>query len=283
MGDGADFDLQKDPSPAPPPAPRRSGPVWWAIAAVVVIAAAAALVFLRRTDPPAPEQAGMAATDVPVGPVTPLGADVEPIDLPPLDESDMVVRDLVRALSTHPSVAAWLTTDGLIRNFTVVVENVAAGRTPSGRLRVLKPAEPFAVADAGGTVVVDPRSYARYNGIAAAAASVDPQGAARLYAMLKPRIEEAWAEIGTGPFDRALETAIVKLLEVPAPDGEIALVPKGGVFHYNDTRIERLTQAQKQLVRMGPRNVRTVQQSLRNIALALGIPPERLPPPAGRR
>jgi len=30
---------------------------------------------------------------------------------------------------------------------------------------------------------------------------------------------------------------------------------------------------------MGPRNVATVQSALRAIALALGIPAERLPPP----
>jgi len=30
---------------------------------------------------------------------------------------------------------------------------------------------------------------------------------------------------------------------------------------------------------MGPRNVRTIQSSLREIALALGIPIQRLPPP----
>jgi len=43
--------------------------------------------------------------------------------------------------------------------------------------------------------------------------------------------------------------------------------------------LEGLTAAQKQLLRTGPRNVRIIQSSLRQIALALGIPPERLPAP----
>ena len=50
-----------------------------------------------------------------------------PIDLPPLDESDDVVRGLVKELSSNPAVAAWLATDNLIRNFTVVVSNIAPG------------------------------------------------------------------------------------------------------------------------------------------------------------
>jgi len=38
-----------------------------------------------------------------------------------------------------------------------------------------------------------------------------------------------------------------------------------------------LTAAQKQLLRMGPENARIVQAKLCEIALALGVPPQRLP------
>lgn len=277
MPDAADFELQKEPVFIRPPASRPPSLVPVLIA-IVLIAAAIGAYLYYRSERSAPADNGVAATDAPVAPQAPLGVDVEPIELPPLDDTDMLVRQLVRALSSHPTIAAWLTTDGLIRNFVVVVENIASGRTPSRHLRVLKPSGPFTVADAGGTAVIDPRSYERYDTIAAAAASVDPDGAAKLYSTLKPRIEEAWSEIGNGPFDRALETAIVRLLEAPALGGEVALVAgRGAMYNFNDPRIERLTQAQKQLVRMGPRNVRTIQRSLRNVALALGIPAERLP------
>jgi hypothetical protein len=281
MNDAADFELQKEPPlSTPPPAPRPSYvPL---IAGLVVVALiVGALIYLARDTPPSSSAAGSIATDTSVPPPAPLGVEVEPIELPPLDESDEAVRQLVRALSSHPSVAAWLATDGLIRNFTVVVENIAAGRTPSRQLRVLKPSQPFATVDAGngtGDVVIDPRSYNRYNDLAAAVASVNPKGAATLYSTLKPRIEEAYRELGeTGSFDRELEAAIVQLLDTPVVGGEVALLPRGGLYAYNDLRIERLTPAQKQLVRMGARNIQVVQRTLRQIALALGIPPERLP------
>jgi hypothetical protein len=281
MNDAADIELQKEPPLSmPPPAPRPSyTPL---IAGLVVVAlVVGAFVYLQRDTAPSSTTAGSIATDTSVPPAAPLGVDVEPIEVPPLDESDEVVRQLVRALSSHPSVAAWLATDGLIRNFTVVVENIAAGRTPSRQLRVLKPSQPFATVDAGngtGDVVIDPRSYNRYNDLAAAVASVNPKGAATLYSTLKPRIEEAYRELGeTGSFDRELEAAIVQLLDTPVVGGEVALLPRGGLYAYNDLRIERLTPAQKQLVRMGARNIQVVQRTLRQIALALGIPPERLP------
>jgi hypothetical protein len=53
--------------------------------------------------------------------------------------------------------------------------------------------------------------------------------------------------------------------------------PRGIVYGFVDPNLESLQAAQKQLLRMGPDNARTVQRALREIALALGIPQGRLP------
>jgi len=103
-----------------------------------------------------------------------LGGAAAAVSVPPLDQSDALVRDLVRRLTTQPSVAAWLPTDGLIRNFTVSIANVADGITPERHLRRLRPSEPFAVVRQGDELVIDPASYHRYDTFAAAAASIDP-------------------------------------------------------------------------------------------------------------
>jgi hypothetical protein len=132
-----------------------------------------------------------------------------------------------------------------------------------------------------GQVYIAPHSYDRYAGIAGAVASVDPTGAARLYATLKPRIQEAYRDLGFPPglsLDQAVERAIVALLDVPMTDGPVRLRPKGIGYAFADERLERLTGAQKQLLRMGPRNVRIIKEKLRGIALALGIPSGELPP-----
>ena len=201
--------------------------------------------------------------------------------LPPLDDSDALVRTLVQALSASPAVMAWLPTNGLIRNFTVVVTNIADGATPAKHLSVLRPSQPFRIVERDATVTVDPRSYDRYTRIADAIASVDPAAAARLYATLKPRIEEAHRDLGSPDqsFDRTLERAIVALLETPVVDAPARLTPEGIGYAYADDRFESLSAAQKQLLRMGPRNARIVKARLREIALALGIAPTRLPVP----
>ena len=69
-------------------------------------------------------------------------------------------------------------------------------------------------------------------------------------------------------FDRTLERAIVALLDTPAVDASARLKPKGIGYAYTDERLESLTAAQKQLLRMGPRNVRIIKARLRDIALA---------------
>src|SRR5687767_14500998 len=116
---------------------------WIAAAAVVLVFAIAAYFLLGRSTPD-PTPAGETSTSVPVAPPAPLGGSGDPI-AEPLDQSDAIVRNLVAALSSHPRVAAWLTTNGLIRNFVVVVENVSTGATPAGHLRVLRPTGPFRV------------------------------------------------------------------------------------------------------------------------------------------
>jgi Protein of unknown function (DUF3014) len=275
MPDVSDYDLLRTEATDEPT--RQRGPGTFVAAVLVIVAAlvAAYLVYGRRPAPrPLDTTPKVAAAD------RPLGRGAQPVAVPPLDESDPIVRNLVRTITAHPAALAWLATNGLIRNFTLVVANVVDGETPARHLRVLRPPAPFSVIERGGDLVIDSRSYERYDAVAAAAASIDPEGASRTYATLKPRIEQAYAELGLQPasFDRALERAIAALLQVPVVDGPMRVQPKGIGYRYADPRLEQLTAAQKHLLRTGPRNVRAIHDALRRLALALGIPPERLTP-----
>jgi hypothetical protein len=261
------------------PPPRPAG-LWIAVALLVVAGCAAGYVAFMWRQPPVPAAAVKAAPAAGPSAPQPLGGQGDPITLPPLDASDTLVRTLVQKLTESAAVMAWLPTSGLIRNFTVVTANIAEGTTPAKLLRVLKPAASFRILSRDGGTTVDPRSYDRYTPISDAVASVDPAAAARLYATLKPRIEDAQRDLGTAePFDRTLERAIVVLLSTPTIDGSERLKQKGIGYAYADDRLESLSPAQKQLLRMGPRNARVIKARLREIAIALGIPPTRLPAP----
>lgn len=279
MADFDDLRLDKTPEAAPPPPPQ---PRWLLIiaAGVLVFALVAVWYYLRsgadldRADTGteealAPQPSGAQPLEEPGGDTA----------LPPLDESDPLVRDLVRALSQHPQVVAWLTTDQLIRNFTVAVMNVSGGETPAGHLHTIAPGGRFQTRQQGGTTYIDPRSYSRFDGHANAVSELDAGGTARLYTTLKPRIDEAYRELA-GPnadFDRALERAIVELLKTPVVEGEVAVEPRTVGYAYADPALESLSRAQQQLLRMGPGNVRLVQEKLREIARQLGIDESSLP------
>ena len=223
---------------------------------------------------PAPAEV-RALTEQAVAPATPAAPAAEPGDnivLPPLPETDAIVRELVAKVSAHPRVMAWLATDQLLRNFTVTVASMANGKTPSQPLAKLRPAEKFQVLQNAGSIVIDPRSYRRYDTYADAIGALDARGTARLYATLKPRIQDAYGELGeAGEFDRTFERALRELLKTPVIDGSVALASKTVAYDYADPRLQSLPAVQRQFLRMGPRNVRIIQAKLREIAPLIGI------------
>jgi Protein of unknown function (DUF3014) len=276
MPELGDLRLDKSAETAEPQT-RILGLNWMLLAVIAVVIAIAGYLVLRRPAPAAPSTAkpqARVSNDIVLAP-----EHGENIPLPPLDESDSLVRELVGRLSSHPKVVAWLTTDRLIRNFTIVLVNVAEGHTPAGQLHVLAPRGSFQTSADSGTSVILPASFARYDSLADAFASLDARGAARLYATLKPRIQEAYRDLGypTGDVDDVVKKAIVELLKTPVLEEQIPVKHSSVSYTYADPRLESLSGAQKHLLRMGPRNVRIVQAKLREIAPALGIDPATLP------
>ena len=272
----ADIELGESPSPTfgtPPPEHHVRPPAWIGAGLVVLLLAlGAAYWFIWRGPGEQP------VTEKPVAkPVA--KSEPEQITLPPLDQTDPIVRQLVGQLSSHPTVAAWLTTDGLLLNFALVTTKIANGETPVVELKAVGPVARFRPRMAGDRMYLDRSSYRRYDRYAEAVSALDARGTARLYATLKPRIGEAYGKMGPsdGNFDAVLERAIFELLTVPVIEGEIELVPYGTVFGFADPRLQGLSAAQKQLLRMGPQNVHNIQTKLREIAAYAGIPEHRLP------
>ena len=139
-----DYELVRPEEPQPPPPSRRNVGLWVAVAVLLAAAAIAAYIVLRggSTTPTREAQVGGGAAPRST-PARPLGGVPEALDVPPLDETDPLVRSLVAGLSSHPRVADWLATNGLIRNFAVVVINIAEGSTPAVHLRVFRPSAPL--------------------------------------------------------------------------------------------------------------------------------------------
>jgi Protein of unknown function (DUF3014) len=287
MREIADFELDKSHDPRLGGRDRHLG-LWLTLAVLVSIAVGVTIYFyLRWRQPqPAPQSVAVKA-ETAVAAERAGGLKGEPgesIPLGPLDETDPVVRELMRRLSSHPTVIAWLATDQLVRNFTVSVVNVADGKTPSSHLQAIRPKGDFKAVGSGDSSTIDPRSYARYDDYADAFAALDARGAARLYATLKPRIQDAYRELGYGDanFDTTLQRAVVELLNTPVVDGSVIVTQNPVKYEFSNPKLQGLSSAQRQLLRMGPRNVRLIQAKLREMAPYLGIDPAALPPARAR-
>lgn len=266
-------DLKLDKPYEPPPDEPRLG--WRVLLVVLLVVAVGYLVWslVQKPEKPAPDvkvqtEQQKAEAEKPLTPEP-----GEDIDLPELGQTDPIVRQLVGALSSHPKVAAWLTTDQLIRNFTTVVVNIANGRSPSRQLGTVRPTGEFVAREEGEMAHIDPQSYRRYDEYADAIGALDAQGTARLYSTLKPRIQDAYRELGypEGDFDQAMERAMIEILNTPIVEGEIGLVPKSVSWEFADPKLQSLSSAQRQFLRMGPRNMKIVKGKIREIAPHLGM------------
>mgnify|MGYP001591777508 CR=1 FL=1 len=237
---------------------------WFAILAFIV--GVMLYAFRSKTRPVAPEPEVVTA---------PAPAPVEtPSPLPALENSDDFVRGQAAALSSNAFFSNWLKQGDLIARTAAAAHILAQGQIPRDSLRELAPRKGFLVRlSKKGEMSVDARSYARYNAVAAVVQSIDAELAAKLYLRLKPLFVEAERGLGetSGAARDTLVRAIDELLGTPVPEGDVYLKEgkKGILYLYADDALERLSPAQKQLLRMGPENEQKVKAKLNDIKIAL--------------
>ncbi len=271
--DAADGFSQPEPF-LPPPEDRRGGlSPWLILLLLLVLGAVAVWLYQRHTATPVTtvETAPAAVTETP-----PPSSEPPPrprLKLPPLDASDPVIRQLVATLSAQPKLVEWLANDRLARRFVAVVDNLARGESPKPHLRFLDPGRGFVAEESSAGPAIDPRSYRRFDLLANAVASLDTAGTLRAFEDLEPLLAEAYSDLGypDGDLRQTLAAAIRQLLATPVPTAAPLLEERIRSYHYREARYQRLNQAQKHLLRMGPENMRQVQAKLRQLAIALGL------------
>jgi len=261
----SDLDLHPADDAATSPEGRRPS-VWVALAILAALVGGVAY-FIYGRQPLPPEQADVPRATRSAPPAAP----AEP--LPALDASDAFIRQLVQTFSAHPQLIGWLATPDLTRTFVAIVDKIAIGASPAKHAPFAKPTRPFQVTGSGTHVRFDPASYDRFNTLASVIDSVNAEGAARAYARIKPLCVEAYRDLGypDGDFDRKLSLAIGRLLDTPVPDGPVELRATSVTYQFADPDLESLSSPQKQLLRMGPRNMKIVQAKLREFVKAAGL------------
>jgi hypothetical protein len=115
--------------------------------------------------------------------------------------------------------------------------------------------------------------------------SLNAQGIVRVFKEFKPLFQDAYRELGyqDRDFQDTLVRAIKELLRAPVVESDVLLEENEEKVVSNlaatmaDEKLEDLSDAQKHLLRMGPKNTAKIQGKLREIALAMGVPENQLP------
>lgn len=202
----------------------------------------------------------------------------EPIEpafvLPLLNDSDGLIRDGLVSLSRHEGMNQWVAVNDLIRKFVGFTNGVSEGRVVRNPVEILAPSGKFLVFQLDDeTYAIDPKSYDRYDLFVNIFESLDSEGTAALYRLVLPLLDQAYSELGlpNGSMNDTLFAAIGRLLEVPVIAGEVRLTRPVVMYEYEDEALERLSPAQKQVVRMGPINTQRLQRKLSEISRALRV------------
>ena len=244
------------------------------VVALVVVAGGLYWFFGRGQGGGVPDTAPTGVESTPVEPTPSLEERLsERLKGTTLAGSDAVVREVVAALSSQPEVVVWLANEDLVRRFVASVHLIAEGKSPRTQLEFLKPKDRFSGIERSDGWLIDPKSYQRYDLVAQSFAGLDAESMARVFSELEPLIDEANREIappGT-TFKVTLKNAFDVLLAVPVIEGDVALNPKVISFAFEEERLEGLSEAQKQMLRMGPENVTIVQAKIVELERALGL------------
>lgn len=256
--------LERTPSTSLGGGPSGGGPPVLPIAIggglIVLLLGGGAWWMSRDAAPANVTPAAVTATEAPITAPPP------PAPLPSLDSMDPLMRSLLSALSSRPELARWLATDNLVQQLAAAIEKASLGKSSSREFKAIAPAGPFVISRASGRRTIDPAGYRRYDGLVGTVTSIDASAVARVYKTIRPRLNEAYRNMGHpgGDVDRALGQALDILIDTPVVRQPIAVVEGSGArWAYADPKLESLTQTQKQLLRMGPDHVESLLVWLR--------------------
>jgi len=183
-------------------------------------------------------------------------------------------RELAATLyGAFPEVAKWASLPDVVQRTVAAADCIAQGGSPRRHLSFLTPSAPFQAKQTANGWVVDPASYSRYDRIAGAFCAGDAAQVAAAYRQFEPALDLAYRGLGygDGAFRDVLGRAAGELLAVPVPADPVYVVPSGRTYSYADAALQSQSDARKHLLRLGPANMRKVQNRIRELAAAAGV------------
>ena len=234
---------------------------------------AAPVVVEEVVAPPAPLPP---AKDIPPRPepILPEASDAEmevAPALPALEDSDAMVREQLTAAGVGPELDRLEQEQNLIQQGAVLIDGFSRGLVLRKLLPIDPPKGDFSVREQGEQMLMDPAGYARYDSIAEGVATLDAGALVENFHTMRPLYEQAYGQLGLDPaeFDNAVIRMLDRVLDTPEIEEPIELSRKSVMYQYADPQLEQLTPMQKQLLRMGPENIRRIKEQARVLRAGL--------------
>ncbi len=191
-------------------------------------------------------------------------AEAEPARTTPLtpQEGDELLRRQLAAAGAKPILTKMLSEQQPLEVSAALIDGLGHGVILRKFLPGKLHSTPFSVVTEDDGIYISPDSFLRYDSFADAIAALDIGVLVETFHMLRPVYEQVYGYLGLNPgdFDNAVIRTLDLVLATPEIGEPIALKPKSVMYLYATPALESLPDVQKQLLRMGPDNIRRIKQ-----------------------
>lgn len=178
------------------------------------------------------------------------------------EAGDALLLQKLAAAGAKPVLKKLLADHQPLEVSAAVIDGLGRGVILRKFLPAATHSEKFSVVTRDDGYYMDPNGFMRYDKYADAIAALDIGVLVNAFHLLRPTYEQAYGYLGLDPadFDNAVIRMLDLVLATPEIGEPIALTPKAVVYVYADPGLESLPAVQKQLLRMGPDNIRRIKQ-----------------------
>ncbi|WP_371194281.1 DUF3014 domain-containing protein [Glaciecola sp. SC05] len=196
---------------------------------------------------------------------------IEELEQVSLDVSDAAVKAAIIEAIRSPAISRFLVSESLLQKFVINANNLANQEITLKDNLLVAPDREFSIYQQADKIWIDRASFQRYTPYVDAIESVDTDALLSAYESYKPSLTEKFAEISRpgDDLDQTLIRAIDELLNTPLVPVPIEVISETVMYKFADPKLEGLSGPQKQMVRMGPDNMRRLKIVLREVKAEL--------------
>jgi Protein of unknown function (DUF3014) len=178
------------------------------------------------------------------------------------EQADALLRQKLSEAGARPVLKKLLVDYQPLEVSAALIDGLGRGVILRKFLPAVSHSEKFSVVTQDDGYYMNPIGFMRYDAYADAIAALDVGVLVNAFDVLRPAYEQAYGYLGLDPgdFDNAVIRILDLVLATPEIGEPIPLVPKAVVYLYADPGLESLPAVQKQLLRMGPDNIRRIKQ-----------------------